>query len=90
LLEEKDGTIIAAATKKCYGICSSNIVFEKADAAGNSTTYRIFEAPNDERFSTIIKTQDGNYALCGTTLSFGNGMTDFLITKISRAGEQIW
>jgi hypothetical protein len=90
LLEEKDGTIVAAATKKCYGICSSNIVFEKADAAGNNTTYRIFEAPNDEIFSSIIKTSDGNYAICGSTLSFGNGMTDFLITKISRAGEQIW
>jgi hypothetical protein len=90
LVEEKDGTIVIGGTKKCYGICSSNIVFEKADADGNTTMYRIFEGPRDDNFTTLIKTSDGNYAICGATMSYGNGMSDMMYTKIGKNGEQIW
>jgi hypothetical protein len=90
LLEEKDGTIVAGGTKRCYGLCDSNIVFEKADADGNTTMFKIFEGQKDDTFNTMIRTSDGNYAICGATLSYGNGMSDMLITKIGKNGEQIW
>jgi hypothetical protein len=63
---------------------------ERLDAEGNTTMYRIYSGPGNDTLNSMIKDKDGNYEICGTTTSSGNGRTDLLIMKMGKDGEQIW
>ncbi len=87
----KDGAGFAVVgTKKCYGICDANVVFAKVDASGNTSDFRVFSGIRDDYANTILKSKDGGYVICGSTLSGGNGMSDMMIMKIGPDGEKIW
>ncbi|MGB0981641.1 MAG: hypothetical protein ACPGUH_06025 [Winogradskyella sp.] len=57
---------------------------------------KTYGGSNDDRGKTIIQTQDGGYAIFGTSLSnngdvTGNaGMQDFWLAKLDTAGNIIW
>jgi hypothetical protein len=85
----KDGYIITG-TKKCYGMCDSNVVAEKIDADGNTLWFRIFAGPKDDYANTVLTDDKGESFICGSTLSGGNGMSDVMIMKIGADGEKIW
>jgi hypothetical protein len=63
---------------------------ERLDAEGNTAMYRIYSGTGNDTFNSMIKDKDGNYEICGTTTSSGNGRTDLLIMKVGKDGEQIW
>ena len=89
IIEETDGYLIAG-TKKCYGICDSNVYITKLDLKGDTLWYRIFAGKSDDTANSIIKDVSGGYLITGSTLSYGYGRGDILFMKISEKGEQIW
>src|SRR4030095_10226725 len=54
-----------------------------------STFQRKITGPANEYGNSIIETTDGGYALAGYTNSFGAGMNDFFIVKLSVSGNTI-
>ncbi|WP_070104775.1 stalk domain-containing protein [Caldisericum exile] len=50
----------------------------------------VFGGTEYEKSVKIIKASDGNYILLGNTRSFGKGLTDILVMKISSSGYIMW
>jgi hypothetical protein len=84
------GGYIAVGTKKCYGICDTNIYVIRTDAEGNSKWVRIFSGKSDEFANSVCRAQGTGYIVLGTTLSFGQGNGDIFMMKISEDGEIVW
>lgn len=68
----------------------------KIDRDGNKIWSESFGGENDDRFKSIIETNDGNYIAAGNTdstngdISHNNGGKDGWIVKIDQKGEKIW
>lgn len=90
IIIDDENRIMIGATKRCYGICDTDMFVEWVDSKGNTSQRRIFSGAGNDTFNSMIKDKDGNYIICGTTTSSGNGRSDMLIMKVSRDGEQIW
>ncbi len=90
IIIEGDNQYMIGATKRCYGICDTDMCLERVDSKGNTSLIRIYSGPGNDTFNSMIKDKDGNYIICGTTTSSGNGKSDLLIMKVGKDGEQIW
>jgi hypothetical protein len=84
-----DGGLVACGTKKCYGICDSNVYVIKMDAEGNTQWSRIFAGKSDDAATGLCVDKNGNYAVTGTTLSYGNGLGDVFLLLLDKNGEII-
>jgi hypothetical protein len=85
-----DKQYLIGTTKKCYGICDTDVYLEVLDAGGNTVMTRIFSGPANDSFASTVLDSQGNYVICGTTSSNGNGRSDMFLMKIGKNGEQIW
>jgi hypothetical protein len=90
VVETEDRGYIIAGTKKCYGICDSNVYVIKTDSQGNSLWARIFAGKSDDSAAGECLSPDGSITVCGTTLSYGNGRGDVLLMNIDKNGEKVW
>jgi len=65
----------------------------KVDVSGNtiwSDTYAYRGRIHNDNAWSIIKTNDGGYAVVGMTNNFGSGDSDFWLIKINSAGKKEW
>jgi hypothetical protein len=90
LIRANNGGYIMAGTKKCYGMCDSNIYVIRTDAEGNSAWVRVFSGKNNEFANSICRAEDKGYVILGTTLSYGYGRGDIFMLKIDENGEKVW
>jgi len=51
---------------------------------------KTYGGTSDEWVGTMVQTNDGGYAVAGQTKSFGTGMTDILVVKITGSGDLEW
>ena len=61
----------------------------KIDKNGNEIWNRTYGGWGEEVGKKIIETVDG-YIICGYTLSYGNGESDFWVVKVDKNGNEIW
>lgn len=90
IMIEGAGNYIFGATKRCYGICDTDMCLERVDSKGNTSLMRIYSGAGNDTFNSMIKDKEGSYIICGTTTSSGNGRSDMLLIKVGKDGEQIW
>lgn len=90
VLLDGDKKYVLGATKRCYGICDTDMCIERVDAAGNTSMIRIYSGTGNDTLNSILKDKDGNYIICGTTTSAGNGRSDMMLMKVGPDGEQVW
>ena len=62
----------------------------KLSSTGNLEWARTFGGPNEDFLRSIIQTSDGGFATVGSTRSYGAGLDDFLVIKLSSTGNLEW
>ncbi|MFC2086127.1 LamG-like jellyroll fold domain-containing protein [Bacteroidota bacterium] len=84
-----DGYIIVGYTTS-YGSGSKDIYVVKTDEFGDTTWTNTYGGTGVDVGSSIVKTYDNNYIICGHTESFGQGEDDVYLVKIDSDGNLIW
>lgn len=67
-----------------------NIWLVVTDPSGNIISDRTYGGSESEYGSSIIYTNDGGYAIGGTTFSFGAGGADFWLVRTNNSGDTLW
>ncbi len=72
------------------GETGENILVLKTDRMGNVLWSKSIGGGNSERGFSILQNTDGSFVLIGDTHSYGAGLRDLLVVKITENGELIW
>ena len=62
----------------------------KTDANGNMQWNRVFGGADVDGIGSVVQTNDGGYALGGSTCSMGAGYYDFWLIKTNASGNAQW
>ena len=73
-----------------FGAGASDFLVIKLSSSGGLEWAKTFGGPNSEEAYSIIQTTDGGYLIAGETRSFGVGLNDFLVIKLSSSGDLQW
>lgn len=85
-----DYSTISVSTINCDKANECDIELIKSDEKGDVVWRRIIGGTSYDKAGQVIKTEDGDFLLVGSTSSFGKGNYDVLVVKISSKGEIIW
>ena len=87
--QTKDGGYILSTT-----IYTTNdpgiIVVIKTDSVGNKLWSKQYGGTKYDEVNSISLAGDDGYLICGSTKSFGAGMSDIYVLKIDTAGSILW
>jgi hypothetical protein len=83
------GYFILGTTDSTIALGMYNIYLIKIDKDGKKLWENIYGYEDGEDAETIIKTDDGNYAIFGWTYSFGEGEPDMYLLKVDENGGVI-
>jgi len=90
VIRTSDGGFMIAGTTQGFGAGSDDWMVIKTDASGNFSWARtIGGSASDECFS-VAQTSDDGYVIGGVTYSYGSGVADALLVKLSSAGAFVW
>jgi len=62
----------------------------KMTATGEEVWSRMYQWPEPEDCRAIVPAVGGGYYVAGSSNSFGNGLADYLVIKISESGDSLW
>ncbi|MCK4759098.1 MAG: hypothetical protein KAT69_03570 [Candidatus Aminicenantes bacterium] len=88
--QTSDGGFILAGDTLSFGTGAKDIWIIKLSLSGDIEWQRTYGGVDNESVCSIQQTIDGGFIVGGNTLSFGSGGNDFLILKISLAGDVEW
>lgn len=69
---------------------SPQVYILKTDLAGNLQWSRVFGGPAAEYAYGVTMAPDGSYVIVGETYSFGHGLSDVYVIKVSSSGILQW
>jgi hypothetical protein len=84
-----DGYIISGSTNS-LGAGANDVLLIRIDADGDTMWTRTFGGPFDEIASNVVSLEDGGFAVCGYTSSFGAGSNDLFILRTDENGDLLW
>jgi len=84
------GYIITGAANVNNYMTSGDLVLLKLDTNGDTTWVKTYGGSAYDFGSAICRTDDGGYAICGFTNSFGSGGTDIWLLKTDVNGDTSW
>lgn len=90
LIRTSDGGAISLNTTKYYQKSATDILLTKTNAKGNEEWYKIFGGSSYDKASDLIATDDGGYAILGSTSSYGKGNYDVYVIKVDKKGRKQW
>lgn len=90
VIQTSDGGYILAGLTNSFGRGESDAWVLKLTLGGDIEWQYTYGGRNNDVASSIIQTTDGGYILAGTTESFGAGMSDVWVLKLSSSGEIEW
>jgi len=82
-----DGGYVVAGETSSFGAGSSDIWILKLASDGTIEWQKTYGGSQGEEASSIQQTSDGGYVVAGSTDTYGAGMKDFLILKLSSNGN---
>jgi len=85
-----DGGYIVAGTTVSFSDGDDDIWILKLSSSGDIEWQRTYGGYDHDFAESIQQTSDGGYILAGGTRSFGAGIYDFLVLKLSAAGDIEW
>ncbi len=89
--ESSDSGYVVAGFTEAYGQGSHDIYVLKLDKNGNlQWTRTIGGSTGHDEGAAIITTQDGGFAVAGSTLSYGQGSWDIYVIKLDANGNVQW
>src|SRR3989344_4361819 len=89
ILTEDGGYALTGGTNS-FGEGGSEFYLVKTDENGEEEWSQTYGGTRTDHADSLIQTEDGGYAVCGTTSSFGNGAFDFYLVKTDENGEEEW
>ena len=90
IIQTADGGFAVTGYTYSFGAGNDDFLIIKLSSSGNVEWARTLGGTlYDDAFS-VIQTMDGGYAVAGSTVNFGAGGWDFLILKLSSAGNLQW
>ncbi|MCD6102046.1 MAG: T9SS type A sorting domain-containing protein, partial [Candidatus Cloacimonetes bacterium] len=87
--ETTDGGYILTGYTGSFGAGSSDFWLIKTNVQGDTLWTRTYGGPNDDRSLSVQQTTDGSYIVVGYTCSFGAGLSDVWLLRISGEGTQL-
>jgi hypothetical protein len=90
LVATDDGGYFLVGSSRSFGDGSSKIYLVKTDNVGAEQWSKLYGGSGGENARDIIRTNDGNFVIVGSTSSYGAGEFDIWVIKINQAGEEIW
>jgi hypothetical protein len=88
--QTNDGGYILTGYTTSNSNHNKNIYVVKTNSAGDLVWEKSFGKDSVDVSSSICKTSDGNYLICGYTESFGAGEDDIYAIKINQNGDTLW
>ncbi|MFH1013443.1 MAG: C1 family peptidase, partial [Thermoplasmatota archaeon] len=85
--ETASGDYLICGYTKSFGAGDNDVYIIRMNTDGHEQWNITVGGSNSDRGSSIIPTSDGNYVIVGATGSFGAGLRDYLLIKISPTGE---
>jgi hypothetical protein len=89
LVECHDGGFAIAGETLSFG-GGTDVILVKTNILGNEQWMNTFGGPDDDKGSSIVRCNDGGYAISATTHSFGAGSSDMWLIRTDRFGQLIW
>jgi hypothetical protein len=90
VIQTSDGGYLLAGMTSSFGAGNIDGWLVKTDSIGDSLWSHPFGGINEDRFSSVIQTSDGGYALAGFTQSFGASGYDMWLVKTNAIGDVLW
>jgi hypothetical protein len=90
IVQSSDGGYALAGVTLSFGAGMYDIYVVKLDANGNLLWTRTVGGTDFEYVYSIINTNDGGFALAGSTASFGAGGYDAYVLKLDGSGNLQW
>ncbi|MDA0265178.1 MAG: DUF5666 domain-containing protein [Chloroflexi bacterium] len=93
VLQTADGGYVVAGSTDSIDLASNggaDFLLLKTDAEGRPLWTNTLGGEFNDEARSVIETQDGGFALAGTTWSKGAGLSDFWLVKTDPYGEEIW
>lgn len=85
-----DGGAISLNTTKYYQKSATDILLTKTNAEGNEEWFKVYGGSSYDKASDLIATNDGGYAILGSTSSYGKGNYDIYLIKVDKRGKKQW
>ncbi|MFL5763854.1 MAG: hypothetical protein ACJ77K_07930 [Bacteroidia bacterium] len=73
-----------------FGAVNRDMYLLRLNSAGDSLASSLYGGTEYEQASSIERTTDGNFMICGHTASFGHPEHNFYALKIDASGAVIW
>lgn len=83
LIRTDDGGFAMAGYTQSFGHDDSDIWLIKTDSDGNEEWSGMYGGSSTDKAKQVVQTEDGGYALAGTTWSFDQGGGDFYLMKLA-------
>ncbi|MCX6274926.1 MAG: T9SS type A sorting domain-containing protein [Bacteroidetes bacterium] len=90
MLQTSDGGFVIIGKTFTQTLGESDILMMRTDSQGNLLWTKSYGESLWDEGAGIIKLQDGNYLISGSTISFGQGDFDILLMKTDTSGSIIW
>lgn len=90
LVQTSDSAYVITGQTWSFGDGYSDAILLKVNSNGILIWNNTFGSSNREWATDVINTNDGGFAITGSSWSFGNDYRDMLLVKINNLGEQVW
>ena len=90
IIQTSDGGYAITGSISSSSNSLSDVYLVKTDASGNILWNKTYGGSFDDYGNSLIQTDDGGYAIAGSTLSYGNGSIDFYLVKTDASGNMLW
>lgn len=90
LILTSDGGYAIAGGTYSFGAGDNDFWLIKTDSSGNMEWNQTYGGNGTDSASCVVQTSDGGFALAGSTESFDDKDTDFLLIKTDPNGSMMW
>ncbi len=90
VLQMDDGGYLVASITESYGAGYGDIYLIRTNEYGDVLWTKTYGGIDDDVPNAMIKTNDANIIIAGSTRSYGAGSKDFYLLKINQNGDTLW
>ncbi len=90
IVQTSDGGFAVAGETTSFGTGGWDFLVLKLSSDGSLEWARTYGGADNDNAYSIVQTSDGGFAVAGNTRSFGAGLSDFLVLKLSPDGSLEW